>query len=226
MAVEARQSVSEKRRPLRAVRLGPADCVVEREPDGTILMRSPHPLPDYPAKLSEPLEYWAATTPERVFLAQRDAQDGWRTLTYAEALSCVRRIARALLRRDLSPERPILILSGNDIEHALLGLAAAYIGIPYAPISPAYSLMSADFGKLRYIVDLLTPGLLFAADGKAYARAIDAVVPPDVELVVRRNPPSGRRSTFFQDLVESEAGATVDGAHTKVGPDTIVKFLF
>src|SRR5215218_6963010 len=221
MSGEAMRTKGEATKPLRPVRLGPADCVVERKPDGTIFMRSPHPLPPYPGKLTEPLEYWAAKTPDRTFLAQRDAQGGWRTLSYAEARSCVRRIAQSLLRRDLSPQRPILILSGNDIEHALLGLAAAYIGIPYAPISPAYSLMSADFGKLRYIVDLLTPGLVFAADGKAYARAIEAVVPPDVELVVRRNPPPGRRTTLFQDLVESEAGATVDAAHTHVGPDTI-----
>jgi feruloyl-CoA synthase len=225
MSVDATQRESEARRPLRAVRLGPADCVMRREPDGTILMRSPHPLAPYPSKLSERLEYWAATTPDRIFLAQRDAQGGWRTLTYAEALSCVRRIAQALIRRDLSPERPIVILSGNDLEHALLGLAAAYVGIPYAPISPAYSLLSSDFGKLRHIISLLTPGLVFAADGNVFARAL-ALLPSEVEVVTRRNPPPGRPATRFSDLVESEAGAAVDEAHAKVGPDTIVKILF
>src|SRR5215216_268927 len=100
--------------------------------------------------------------------------------------------------QDRSPDRPLVILSGNDIEHALLGLAAMHVGIPYAPISPAYALMSNDFGKLRSIIDLLTPGLVFAADGQTYARAIDAVVPSQVEAVVTRNPIAGRATTSFE----------------------------
>ncbi|MGE5779862.1 MAG: feruloyl-CoA synthase, partial [Hyphomicrobiales bacterium] len=115
---------------VRAVRLGPRDVVSERKSDGTILLRSPHPLAPYPTKLTERLEYWAATAPAHTFLAQR-TPSGWRKLGYGEALDCVRRIGAALLRRDLSPERPLVILSGNDIEHALLGLAAMYVGIPY-----------------------------------------------------------------------------------------------
>src|SRR5437016_6590773 len=134
--------------PVRAVRLGPRDVVSERRPDGTIRLTSPHALAPYPAKLTERLQYWAAPAPERTFLAQR-AASGWRKISYGETLVQVRRIGAALLRRDLSPERPIAILSGNDIEHALIGLAAMYVGIPYAPISPAYALISTDFGRLR-----------------------------------------------------------------------------
>src|ERR1043166_8900010 len=114
--------------PLRPVRLGPADVVVERRGDGAILLRSPHPLPDYPKNLTQRLVHWAAAAPDRVFLAQRDASGGWRTLSYAQALAAVRAIAAALLARDLSVERPIAILSGNDIEHGLLGLAAMHVG--------------------------------------------------------------------------------------------------
>ena len=145
---------------MRPVRLGPRDVVVDRRPEGIIHLTSPHPLPPYPAKITERLEHWAAAAPERTFLAQRDAAGGWRTVTYAQALDQVRRIGAALLTHDLSPERPVAILSGNDIEHALLGLAAMYVGVPYAPISPAYALISQDFGKLRSIFELLTPGLL------------------------------------------------------------------
>src|SRR6266849_1073077 len=101
--------------PVRPVRLGPRDVMVERRPDGTIHLASPHPLAPYPAKLTERLEYWAAAAPERTYLAQRAAR-GWRKLSYSETLDQVRRIGAALLRRDLSPERPIVILSGNDIE--------------------------------------------------------------------------------------------------------------
>ena len=212
--------------PVRPVRLGPRDVTVERRRDGTIHLTSPHALAPYPAKLSERLEHWAATAPERVFLAQRDAAGGWRKLTYAETLEKVRRIGAALLQRELSPERPIAILSGNSIEHALMGLAAMYVGIPSAPISPAYSLISQDFGKLRSIIGLLTPGLVFAADGEPYRRAIEAVVPPGAEVVVGRNPLPGRPSTLLQTLLATPTTSAVDTAHAEVGPDTIVKFLF
>ena len=112
--------------------------------------------------------HWAEAAPERIFIAQRDAAGGWRTLTYAQTLAAVRAIAAALLERDLSPERPIAILSGNDIEHALLALAAMHVGIPYAPISVPYSLLSQDFGKLKAIINILTPGLVFAANGTRF----------------------------------------------------------
>jgi feruloyl-CoA synthase len=212
--------------PVRPVRLGPRDVVVQRRPDGTIHLKSPHALARYPAKLTERLEYWAATAPGRVYLAQRDATGGWRKLTYAETLEKVRRIGAALLQRGLSPERPIAILSGNDIEHALIGLAAMYVGVPYAPVSPAYSLISDDFGKLRSIVELLTPGLVFTADGEPYRRAIEAVMPPDVEVVVGRNPLPCRPTTPLQTLLTPAATADADAAHARVRPDTIVKFLF
>ena len=111
-------------------------------------------------------------------MAQRDASGAWRTLTYADALAKVRAIAAALLARGLSADRPIAILSGNDIEHALLGLAAMHVGIPYAPISVPYSLLSKDFGKLKTIIEVSQPGFVFAANGAAFARAIAAAVPP------------------------------------------------
>jgi feruloyl-CoA synthase len=223
--VKERRATTAPAAPLRPVRLGPRDVVVERRPDGTIHLRSPHALAPYPEKLTERLEHWAATAPERTFLAQRDATGGWRKLSYGETLAMVKRIGTTLLARDLSSERPVVILSGNDIEHALIGLAAMYVGIPYAPISPAYSLISSDFGKLRYIFDLLTPGLVFAADGNAFRRAIDAVVPPATEVVVARNPLASRPSTPFEALLAATPTGA-DAAHARVGPDTIAKLLF
>jgi len=210
---------------MRAVRLGPRDVVCERSADGTIHLTSPHALAPYPAKLTERLEYWAAAAPERTYLAQR-AASGWRKISYGETLEQVRRIGAALLRRELSPARPIAILSGNDIEHALIGLAAMYVGIPYAPISPAYALISNDFERLRSIIDLITPGLVFAADGDSYARAIDAAVRPDVEVVVTRNPIPGRPTTLFETLRAPTPTGAADAAHGLVSPDTIAKLLF
>src|SRR5215467_11872128 len=211
--------------PMRAVQLGPRDVVAERRGDGTILLRSPHTLAPYPAKLTERLEHWAAAAPARTFLAQR-AGSSWRKLTYGQTLEQVRRIGAALLQRGLSPERPLVILSGNDIEHALLGLAANYIGVPYAPVSPAFALISNDLGKLRSIIDLLTPGLVFAADGQSYGRALEAVVPAGVEVVVTRNPLPNRPTTVFETFLTATATGAAEAAHAIVGPDTIAKFLF
>jgi len=211
--------------PIRAVRLGPQDVDVERRADRTMILRSREPLGPYPGKLTERLDHWAKATPDRVFMAERDASGGWRTVTYAQARAEARAIGAALFARKLSAERPIAILSGHSIDHALLELGALYVGVPHAPVSPAYSLVSGDFARLRAIVELFTPGLVFAADGKAFARAIDAVVPKDVEIVVGANAPAGRRATLFADLRAND-GKAVDAAHAAVGPDTIAKFLF
>ena len=212
--------------PLRPVRLGSPDVVVERRSDGAIMLRSPRPLSPYPKNLTARLIHWANAAPERVFLAQRDAAGAWRTLPYAAALQQVRAIAAALLARGLSPERPIAILSGNDIEHALLALAAMHVGIPYAPISVPYSLLSKDFGKLKTIVGVLAPGLVFASNGTAFAPAIAAAVPAHVEVAVTAKPPGDRKATLFAELADTAPTAAVEAAHAKVGPDTIAKILF
>lgn len=205
----------------RSVRLGPREVAVERRRDGTILLRNTVRLGPWPARLTEKLDYWAEHAPDRVFLAQRAegaARSGdWETFTYSEVREGARRVAQALLERGLSAERPVMVLSGNDIEHALIQLGALYAGIPYAPVSPAYSLMSSDFGKLKSIVRLLTPGLVYASKEGAFGAAIEAAVPTGTEVVFK--------SAFF-GLEEGKATAAVDEAHRRVGPDTIAKFLF
>jgi len=225
-SVSAKTCVRQNRPPLRPVKLGPADVSVERRSDGAILMRSPHPLPSFPRMLSERLLHWAKAAPDRTFLAQRDAAGDWRTMSYAETLAAVRSLAAALIERGLSSERPVAILSGNDIEHALLGLAAMHVGIPYAPISVPYSLLSQDFGKLTAILKILSPGLVFAADGAAFSRAIAATVPRDVEVVVTRIPPHDRTATSFADLRKTPPTPRVERAHAGVEPDRPAKILF
>ncbi|MFZ3361281.1 MAG: feruloyl-CoA synthase [Xanthobacteraceae bacterium] len=225
-SVPAKTHAPPNRPPLRPVKLGPPDVSVERRSDGAILMRSPHRLPAFPRMLTERLTYWAAAAPDRVFLGQRDAAGGWRTMTYAETLVAVRALASALIERGLTADRPVAILSSNDIEHALLGLAAMHVGIPYAPISVPYSLLSQDFGKLAAIMKILTPGLVFAADGTAFARAIAATVPGNVEVVVARNPPDKRTTTLFADLRNTQPTPDVATAHAAVRPDWPAKILF
>ena len=212
--------------PMRPVRLGETGMNLDKRADGTIYARSPVSLGPYPDRLTDRLEHWARLTPDRTFLAQRRAGGAWRRLSYSQALGEVRAIGAALLERGLSPQRPIAILSENGIAHALIGLAAMHVGIPYAPISTAYSLMSSDFGKLRQILGAVTPGLVFASDGNRYGAAIDACLPPDAELVLLDGEVPGQRATTFAELTAASAGEAVDAAHAATGPDTIAKFLF
>src|SRR5438093_12129895 len=119
----------------------PAQVNVARRPDGIVILRSPEPLRPYARCLGEYLERWAAEKPDEVFLAEREAET-WRKVTWAETRALVYAIATSLLERGVSTEHPIAILSDHSIGHALLPLESMYIGVPAAPISPAYSLMS------------------------------------------------------------------------------------
>jgi len=210
--------------PFRKVRLGPLDCVVEHRA-GSTYVSSPLPLPSYPDKITERLDYWAEHAPNRTIFAERAADGGWRRLTYSQFRTQVRSVAQALLKRGLSAERPIAILSGNDLEHAVLAHAAMYAGILFAPVSPSYAFVSSDFGKLKHIFNLLTPGLIFAADVARFEKAIDAVAPPDAEIVSLRGTIK-RKTTNFADLLATSPTPEVDEAHAKVGPDTVAKLLF
>ncbi len=210
----------------RNVRLGPLGTLLDRRQDGSLLLRASEPLPTYPNRLTERLVYWAERAPDRTFMAQRAADSDWRRISYGETLGAVEALGQALLDRGLSAERPLAILSGNDIEHALLGLAALHVGVLYAPISPAYSLLSSDHAKLAGVIDLITPGLIFAADGEAFSAAIARAVPEDVEIAVTAVAPKARKATRFADLAATTPGAAVVAAHEAVGPDTVVKLLF
>jgi feruloyl-CoA synthase len=191
---------------------GSQQVAARRRPDGSTLLRAVQPLGPYPDKMTSRLEHWAREAPQRILFAQRDAAGGWRSVTYGEALERARRIGAFLLRKDLSAERPLVLLSGNDLEHALLHLGAMYAGVPYAPVSPAYSLLSTDFAQLRFIRELLTPGLVFA-NGTQYAKALEIF----------------RGIGVLQDFSVAAGHAVtaeVEKAHARVGPDTLVKFLF
>ena len=201
---------------VRKVPLGAAEVDIERRADGSILLRSPQPLSAYPERLTERLVHWARERPDQRFLAQRDAAGGWRSLTYAEALRRVRGIGQSLLDRGLSQERPLAILSDNDLEHALLALACMHVGIAYVPVSSAYSLVSTDHAKLKHVIGLLTPGLVYASDGARFSKAIAAAVPPATEVLL------GEQISILESAVPTSA---VDAAHAAIGPDSIAKFL-
>ena len=211
---------------VRQVRVAPAAVDVRHAAGGVVYMKSRHPLSPYPVRLTDCLDRWAVEAPDRIFLAERDKQGLWRTVTYAQAHARVRGLAQALIDRDLSPDRPILILSGNGIDHGLLALAAMYVGVPYAPIAPAYSLQAREYGTLDQIFERMRPGLVFAESGVPFERALTAVLPPDAELVVSSAPPEVLRASSFEALAATRATERVDAARDDVGPDTIAKILF
>lgn len=168
---------------------------------------------------------WANRRPNAVLLAQRDTNGEWRKLTYAEAYEQIQRIASALLERGLSAERPLMILSGNSIEHALLMLAAMHIGVPAAPLSPAYSLLDPECARVRHAVSLLTPGLVYAEHAASFEAAINQAVPAETEVVSLKGELTTRAHTPFEKLL-SEQSSKVDQAHQAVTGDSIAKFLF
>ena len=211
----------------RQVRLGGSlEAKFTVRADGTTLVSSTEPLAPYPRRITDRLLHWAHVSPEQTLAARREDGGEWRHLSYTQALHCARCTAQALLDMGLDAERPVAILSGNDLEHLLLGLGAMLAGVPYAPISPAYSTVSKDFGKLRHVLGILTPGLVFASDASAYGRAIAAAVPSDVPVVLGRGELTDRAARRFDELLATAPTPAVDAAHERVVPDTVAKILF
>jgi feruloyl-CoA synthase len=216
---------------MRPVRVVDADVMVTPGSAGTFYLRSRRPLGPYAGHIADRLEYWAQhpTASTRTFLAERSSDGRWRRVAYADALHVVRGLAQAFLDRGLSVERPILILSGNSIDHAMVALAAMYVGIPYAPIAPAYSLRATDLTTLRRIVDNVRPGLLFAADGASFDKALIQIVPGgpgNIDVVASNSMPTTIDATPLAVLQATTATDAVDAARSRVNPDTIAKILF
>ena len=211
--------------PLRGIALAEPKAEVEELPGGGRILRSGIPLEPYENNLSQMLFRWADQAPERVAFAERHG-DGWRELTYGEAAATAAAIGQALLDRGLGPDRPVMILSGNSVDHALLALAALVAGVPYAPVSVPYSTMSRDFSKLRLIAELLQPGLVFCETGAPFARAIASLPGEPAEVVCSSDPPPNIGVTAFADLVSTTPTQAVRSAAAAVGPDHVAKLLF
>jgi feruloyl-CoA synthase len=208
-------------------RFRPVTVTMQREPSGTIRLHANEPLPPYPDRFHDHLFRWAKDNPTRIFLAERRAgQEGWAGITYSEAADKVSRIAAALAERDLGPERPVVILSGNAVDHKLLALGAMVAGIPYASISVAYSLVSQDLGKLRHILKLLDPGLVYAVNGAAFSRALTIPEMQGREIVVGTPSPEVPGATPFAELLNGGSSKRLADAAARITPDTVAKFLF
>ncbi len=208
------------------MRMRATGATLDRLPGGILRITPQEALRPYPKVLTDRLAHWAETAPERTCIARRGPDGQWRRLSYGQVWESVRGIGQGLLDRGLSTERPVAILSENDLEHFLLMLAGQHVGIPTASLSPAYSLVSRDFGKLRHTLKILTPGLVFAADGVRYAPALEVTVDEHTEVVTTTAPPDRRNSSLFADLLAAVPTAAVEEAHGSIGPDGVAKFLF
>jgi feruloyl-CoA synthase len=218
---------SPKFRPLR---FGVTRVTLKDGVPGTHYLKADQDLQAFPDRLTDRLQHWAQQKPDQTLFARRVKQaDGklgdWRHVTYAEAWKTARNIAQGLINRGLNAERPVVILSENSLEHALLALGCMVAGVPYVPTSPPYSLISQDYDKLKHVLRTVTPGLVFASDAR-YAKAIAATVASDMEIVMNEGGVDGKQVTSFEALCNTPATAQVDAAIAATGPDTIVKFLF
>ncbi len=213
--------------PEKIIPMASPEVEVENLGDGGVILRSPQPIGEYPDSQNAWLVAWAEETPDAIFVADRTGPNGeWRRVSYKDFLTQVKSIGQALLNRNLSVDRLVAILSDNAVDNALLLFGAMHVGIPVVPISPAYSLMSQDFGKLKYIIGMVSPGLVYVADGEKFGNALKAIDIGEVEIVVSKNSLKTGKSTLFGDLLATEPTTDVDQAYAKVGPDTIAKILF
>ena len=216
----------ERKSPFKPIELAPP--LVERRnlPGGGFELFSPVSLRPYAPSLAHLLRQQAQAYPDRDFLAERDASGAWRRLTYAAASRQADAIAQALLDRGCSSERPLMILSGNGIDHALLTFGAYVAGVPAVPVSVAYSLMSQDYDKLRHVFSAIHPRVVYAASGKAFAKALAALDLGDCEVIVGADPPEGIRTSPLSEMLAVAPTSAVEQAFAAIGPDTVAKVLF
>ena len=209
--------------PFRPIAFATPAVLREQRADGCTILRAIQPLGTYVPNLAKLFRHAVERHPDRLFLAERDVNGAWTGFTYAQARKKVDAIAQALIDRGLSAERPVMVLSGNAVEHGLLTVACYTAGIPIAPISVAYSLQSQDHAKLKYINELLTPGLVYVSDTAPFAKALAHVASP---IVAGRNGANLPDVTLFSELESAMPTAKVEQAVEAIGPNTIAKFLF
>ena len=214
----------------RPLRFGVTRVTLQDGVPGTHYLKADQELQAFPDRLTDRLQHWAQHKPDQSLFARRvKLADGslgdWRHVTYAQAWRTARNIAQGLINRGLNAERPVVILSENSLEHALLALGCMVAGVPFVPTSPPYSLISQDYDKLKHVLRTVTPGMVFASDAR-YAKAIAATVSSDMEIVMHEGGIEGQQVTTFEALCQTPATSQVDAAIAATGPDTIVKFLF
>ncbi|MBS0124993.1 feruloyl-CoA synthase [Thetidibacter halocola] len=198
----------------------------ETRADGSILIWNEEPLAAYPRCLTERFLHWARTTPDHVWMAERAADRSLVRITYGEAARKIEAIGSALVARGLSSEKPLMILSGNSIAHALMALGAQHVGVPSTALAPAYALTGGGYLKLRDIAGQISPGMIFADDATVFGPAIQAVFAANIPVVTQTGTVPGRETLAFDRLAQTPPTPEMAKAHAAIGPDTVAKFLF
>lgn len=217
--------------PLAKLNFAPASVEIQNLEDGAMILKSSQMLQPYPKSLGRVLRYWAAKTPDHTFLAERNVEGGWRTVSFGETASVANAVSQALLDRgflgdDFKPKSMVMVLSDNGVDSALLQLGAMQIGVPVVPVSPAYSLMSKDHARLKYICNLIAPGLVYVVDGQKFEPALSSLELAEAEIVCSQNPAAGFSITSFSEFTTNTISSSVDEAFEKVGPESTAKILF
>ncbi|HEY5070792.1 MAG TPA: AMP-binding protein [Caulobacteraceae bacterium] len=203
------------------------DVGIERRGDGSILIWSNYPMGAGPRSIAHLLADRAASFPDRPFIRQRAPGHGpWRTLTYGEALASAEAIGQWLLSRSLTGADAVMVLSGNSINHARMMLGAYTAGVPIAPISPAYSLLSADHEKLRHCFAVVRPRVVFAEAGAPFQRAFDTLRSLDPALVFVTADGCGDGAVSLESLLATAPTKEVGRARESLGPASVAKYLF
>jgi feruloyl-CoA synthase len=189
--------------------------------DGSVVLRSTDPLGAYPTTVMHSVRAWAGVDPDHPLVAERGPGGAWRSCSYGAAVAAADAIGQALLDRGLGPDRPLLVLSGNSVDHLLMTLGAMTAGVPIAPASVAYSLQSRDHARIRAIAELIRPGAVFAEDADRFAAALDAVAAVPAVVTAGRRPGAER----LDQLLTTVAGRTVAAAFDAVDGDAVAKIL-
>lgn len=197
----------------------------EDRPDGTRVIWQEDALAPYATRLSDRILHWAAEAPDRTWMAERDGQGDWRRVSYAQLADLLPRVGTALLDMGLSVDRPLLILSGNSLEHAIGALGAQWVGIPSAAVAPAYATTGGDYAKLTDIVTQTTPGAILVRETGPFAAALAAVAPA-VPVIAASGDLPDRPVIRWADLIATEPKPAAEAARQGTGPDTIAKFMF
>ncbi len=215
--------------PFREVPYLPQKLEVEHREDGSILLRNGHPLRPHHPHMLAPLVYWGAAAPERTWLAQRDAEDpsqpGWAKISYGEALGEIRALAQGFLDMGAGPHCPVMILSRNTIDHALVMYAAMWVGSAVVPVTPAYATLAEDFTRLNYIDDLVRPGIVYVEDGAEYQRGLGGMKLAGRPVIYSRNAPDVEVAVPLHGLLETTPTSAVDLAYDRLTPETVAKYM-
>ena len=220
-------TVAAARHDIQKTLFAAASVVAERKADGSIWLKSATPLQSYSRCVGDWLEHWARKTPDAIHFAERASADApWTKLTYRETLQRVRAAGAWILAQGMSAERPLAILSDNSIDHAISILAAMHVGVPAASVSPAYSLVSKDFDKLKSMIALLDPGAIYVSNAKMFAPALKAIAPLHKAIVVAGDPDGFESAIAFSSVAAAAESDAVARTFASITPDTIAKFLF